>query len=572
MPNIAGLKHPTYIENEEDFTKWRLTYIGGTKYKEEYLTQREGEDDFNSRLAISYVPGYAKEAVLEISRAIHQRLPRVSRSSGSGTYLQTAQGLNGGVDRMGSPMNAFISRKIVDELCFMGAVGCYVDNTPIIGPTKADLRNTDHPYFYSYKREDILDWAFDPASPTEFIYVILREYVEKFDIDGFRTASEARYRHVYKKDGKVFVAFYAASGSMVDQLGQPTESPIPLDLPIIPFAMADLGMSLLQDVADHQIALMVLASLDMSYAVKSNVPFYTEQRNALNSDTFTRLYNKLPRDSAGNPVNPEDLTDDQRKKFLASQDKLVIGATKGRFYGKDFDRPGFIHPSSEPLRASMDKQMQIREEIRELVALNVQKVGLRFQSEEAKKMDTKPLEAGLSFIGLSLQSFETSLANIYAAYEAATPAMVRYPEQYSLLSETERRQAIKEDRELMSSVPSQTFRIEMQKTIVETRFSHILDPTLVAQMKAEIEKMSAPTADPDEILADVEGGLCSAEYGSLVRGYPAGEAAKAQAEKAQRLNIATRLQEGAQDNPDERDPDATKSQKLVLREAGKGKK
>lgn len=568
--SVTGTRHPSYKDVEDDYTKWRYTYIGGTKYKEEYLTAREGEDDFASRRDMSYVPAYAKEAVLEISRAIHQRLNRVTRTgTTTGTYLKVVKGQLGGVDRLNSTMNAFISRMIVDEMTFMGRVGVYVDNIQPEGNTKADIKDSDHPYFYRYKAEDIFDWAYQPNDPSRLRYVVLREAVENFDPEtGLRAASTKRFRHVYQdENGSVFVQFYSENGEKVDQNGQPSDSPIALEISRIPFAFADLGMSLLQDVADHQIALMTLASMDMSYAVKSNIPFYTEQRNMLSSDVFSRMNARLPKDENGDPIDPELLTEDQRAKFLRDTNKIVVGATKGRYYAKDYERPSFIHPSPEPLRASMEKQDRISNEIRELVALNVQKVGMRFQSEESKKMDNRPLEAGLSYIGLTLQAFETELALIYAQYENAQPAVVRYPEYYNLLTETERRNAIREDRELMNAVPSRSFRLEMQRQIIRTRFEHILDPVDVALMEAEIIALDAPTGDPKELRLDVESGICSAEYASAVIGYPKGEAAKAQEEKAVRLNIATRLQSSAKDNEDERPDGATKAEKTVQEES-----
>jgi len=560
MATINSSVHPEFADMEEDYKKYRLTYIGGRKYKEEYLRPREGEDDFASREAISYVPGYAKEAVLEVSRAIHQRLHRVSRTGGTGSYLEVAKGALGGIDRHGNTMNSFISQKVVDELCFMGKIGGFVDNVIPKGATKADLNSTDHPYVYAYKAEDIRDWAYFPDDPSRLRYVILQETIEVFDDTGLRSKTEKRFRHVYQdENGGVFVQFYAESG-------EPIGAKTSLALSRIPFVLSNLGMSLLQDVADHQTALLTLASMDMSYAVKSNVPFYTEQRNALTSDLMSQAYKRLPRDSNGNPINPEDMTEDTRRKFLRDSERITIGTTKGRYYSKDYDRPGFIHPSSEPLKASMEKQTAIATEIRELVALNVQRAGLRFQSEESKKMDSRPLEAGLSYIGLILQSFETQIAQIYAEYESAEPATIRYPESYNLLTEDERRQAISEDRKLISAVPSEAFRKAVQKQIIETKFGHLLDPDEVVLMKTEVEASQAPTSDAEELRTDVEAGIVSAEFASVARGYPVGEAAKAQEEKAVRLNIATRLQSSAHDNPDERPSDATKSEKYVLKE------
>ena len=83
-------------------------------------------------------------------------------------------------------------------------------------------------------------------------------------------------------------------------------------------------------------------------------------------------------------------------------------------------------------------------------------------------------------------------------------------------------------------------------------------------MEAEIEKMDAPTSDPDELRSDVEAGLVSAGYASNVRGYPAGEAGKAQIEKANRLNIQSQLQAAAHINPDLQPTGAGKAEKAFV--------
>ncbi len=565
MANATDSIHPDYKDKQEDAKKWRLTATGGSKYKDEYLTQRPNEKDFSTRADISYIPAFAKEAVLEIARAIHQRMPRVSRTGGTSTFLDVAKGELGGVDRKNSSMNSFVSRNCVNELCFMGRVAICVDNVIPAGPTKADLKATDHPYIYAYAWEDIRDWAYSSIDPARLKYIILREKVDIFDEIGYRTEQKERFRRYFDDEtGGVTVEFVNDAGESITPDNQPGGAPTTLLVSRIPVVIADLGMSLLEDVVDHQISLMNLASMDMSYAIRSNIPFYVEQRDNYNSDAFTQLSYRLPKDSQGNPVNPEDLTEDSRKQFIRDRDQLAVGATIGRYYAKDMNQPNFINPSSEPLEASMKKQDQIKSEIRDLVSLSVKSLGNKFQSEMAKNIDQRPMEAGLSYIGLILEATENEVSSIWAEYETKDKSVVKYPEQYNLLSESERQDQIKQDAALMSVVPSQTFRREMQKNIVHTKFGHLLDPSIVAIMDQEIESTNAPTSDPLELRSDVEAGLVSAEYASNVRGYPAGEAAKAQVEKANRLNVQTQLQSAAHVNPDAQPQGAGKAEKAVV--------
>ena len=54
---------------------------------------------------------------------------------------------------------------------------------------------------------------------------------------------------------------------------------IQLELRRIPFVLLDIGDSMIKDVVNHQIALLNLGSGDVNYALKSNFPFYVEQRD-----------------------------------------------------------------------------------------------------------------------------------------------------------------------------------------------------------------------------------------------------------------------------------------------------
>ena len=52
-----------------------------------------------------------------------------------------------------------------------------------------------------------------------------------------------------------------------------------LELTRIPFVLLDIGDSMIKDVVNHQIALLNLVSSDVNYALKSNFPFYIEQKD-----------------------------------------------------------------------------------------------------------------------------------------------------------------------------------------------------------------------------------------------------------------------------------------------------
>lgn len=540
-------QHPELSELQDDIKKWRLILRGGRLFKEEYLIEREDEPDFQSRSDVTPIPGFAKEAIREVEKSIYQRIATVQRTGGNSTFPNVAKGLTGGVDRRGSTMTAFLASKVITELLFIGKVGVYVDMVSQLGPTKAAVPADAHPYFYSYKREDIIDWEVFDNDPKQFRYIILRDSVTLYK-EEIRDSQVDRFRKIWINElGTVSVLFYNNEDQPVNQDMTPNESatPIPLALTRIPFVLFELDQPLTDDIADHQIALLNLESSDISYAINSNIPFYVEQRDALSDDVYARKNKFWPTNADGTPVDEADLVNDQKKKFQRDGREVRVGVTQGRTYGPKFEAPQFIHPSPEPLTVSMLKQDRLKNDIRRLVMLAIENVGTKYQSSQTKSLDFAPLEAGLSYFGLLLQTGENELASIYALYEGKEPATVIYPAAYKLLSDTERREAAKEESELASAIPSATFRIEMQKKVATTLLQPTVDQSILDAIYDEIDSAEGSTGDPDQIRSDVEAGLVTAATGSILRGYAPGEAEKAQLERAERL----RLQQQAQTAP-----------------------
>src|SRR5690606_20232795 len=119
----------------------------------------------------------------------------------------------------------------------------------------------------------------------------------------------------------------------------------------------------------------------------------------------------------------------------AEDSDIKVGVSVGRAYALGTERPGFIHPSSEPLKASMELQRKLERDTRELVNLAVAQLGQ--QSAESKQMDPAGLEAGLSFIGLVLENGERKIASHWASYENSKPATIKYPDRYSLKTDAD---------------------------------------------------------------------------------------------------------------------------------------
>src|SRR5208283_368511 len=109
--NLVDSRHPGYLSGMTDWRKWRLTYDGGDEFREIYLEKFSGREDqaeFNARKQVTPVPRFAGAAINDIRNAIYQRMRDITRKGGSKTYQNAVNGLNLGVDRRGSTMNAFV--------------------------------------------------------------------------------------------------------------------------------------------------------------------------------------------------------------------------------------------------------------------------------------------------------------------------------------------------------------------------------------------------------------------------------------------------------------------------------
>ena len=134
-PNrIVDSRHPGVLSGMGDWTLWRATYRGGEEFRAAHLkqfTNREDTADFKARRDITPIPTFAKAAIADIRNSIFQRMRDILRRGGSEAYQRAVSGLDLGVDRRGSTMNAFFGMKLLTELLVMGRVGVYVD-APVV--------------------------------------------------------------------------------------------------------------------------------------------------------------------------------------------------------------------------------------------------------------------------------------------------------------------------------------------------------------------------------------------------------------------------------------------------------
>lgn len=543
---LRDLTHPYYTDMFRSWYKYRLVYMGERAFINQYLNKyssRENEDDFNLRLGISYSPSFAEAGVNEIKDAIIHRMSDITRQGGSDRYRQA---IEKNVDRKGSSMNHFLASKVIPELLFLGKVGVYVDTPVNVGPTLAQNKNKS-PYIYPYAAEDIRCWNYD--DDNNLISLLLRDSCFKHEESyGFLpSALETRYRLLeLLPQGGVKLTVYDESGKGND--------PIILDLPKIPFVVMELPHSLLKNIADYQIALLNIASADIIYALKSNFPFYTEQY-----DPQADLTQFLQR------INSDDSPEETIKKM---REVIEVGNTQGRRYPKGLERPGFINPSSDPLLASMEKQEQLKREIKILLNLNVSSLQPVKASEASKKQDQSTLESGLAHIGHILATGERQIAEIWHSYESKNVEVtIKYPENYSLRSEEDRQAEAEKLDEIRKQVPSKLFQRELTKRMVFTLLNSKVSQDTLESIYKELDGMEVFYADVQTLVADLENGLVSAEYASTkLRGYPEGEVEKAKKEHAERAARIAQAQSSVTDAQARGVPDMSANSKAGSQE------
>lgn len=292
----------------------------------------------------------------------------------------------------------------------------------------------------------------------------------------------------------------------------------------IPFVLLELNKSLMEDIADYQIALMNLESTDIDYMRRSNFPFYVEAYDPRADINYGRV------DPAGNENDPE------------KRSEVRTGSASGRRYPMNVEHPRFINPSSEPLLASMQKEQQLKNDIRKLLNLTLNNIEPKFASADSKNMDDRSLESGLSSIGLVMEHGEDQIAEIWAEYIKAKRATVTYPRSYSLKSEAERREEAKSDSELMNMVPSDTYRKKIACKIAKTMVGHLITDDEFKKIEEEIKKAKYISSDPDSITQDITNGLVSNATASLARGYAPEEVEQAKKDQAERLALIQKAQ------------------------------
>ena len=506
------MENQVYIVNNE-LEKYRLVYAGGEDFLTQYLkplSVYETHAQFQARKEMTPIPAFAKEAIQDVKNSIYQRASDVSRQTESMSLANAWAGLNGGMDNESSNMSKFMNEKVLPELLVAGEVGIYLDNANDVPST---LIGNIHPYAYIYKKEQILKVT---KKCNVITALLLEDCNDIYDEDGLIEGQKRSYRLYKNINGQVSVTFKE----------EQTDIGVTIDLaiPEIPFIILSITQSLLTDIANHQIALLNLGSSDVNYAWQSNFPIFTEQQNIA-----TQTFDALKKSQEG-------------KAATAGEVERKIGIKQGIKYSTNAERPGFIHPSSEPLKVSMEKADSIKGEIRALLNLSLRNITGQRESAESKDRDSEGLTSGLAYIGMELERGENLLASYWYNYMQDGVSIIKYPRNYSLKDDESKLAEADKKLSVMSKINSISFQKIMAKGIIEELISSKVSPELLNKAMEEIDSADVILIDPKMISKDIEDGVLSHEYAEKLKHYPLGTSKQAEKEHVQRLTEIARSQ------------------------------
>jgi len=151
-----------------------------------------------------------------------------------------------------------------------------------------------------------------------------------------------------------------------------------------------------------------------------------------------------------------------------------------------------------------------------------------------------------------LEAAERQIAEFWAAYEERNPsqrnvATIKYPDRYSLKTDSDRIAEAQSLVKLMYAVPGQKVKRELAKNIVLALLGGKISVGDIQAIFDEIDKAPYATSDPTTIIAAVEAGLCGEKTGSMALGFNDDEHVQARADHAARaIRILQAQQKGGQ--------------------------
>jgi hypothetical protein len=159
------------------------------------------------------------------------------------------------------------------------------------------------------------------------------------------------------------------------------------------------------------------------------------------------------------------------------------------------------------------------------------------QSADSKKIDQHGLEAGLSRIGMVVESLERKIAELWAAYEGKDTKKINvgYPTTYSLKSDEQRFKEATDLKALKGATPSKTFNKEVSKLIARSLLDGRVNQDTMQSVFSEIDKAKYGTSDVPELISLYEAGITDAETTAEAANFDPAIVKKAQAERTKRM-------------------------------------
>jgi hypothetical protein len=537
---IIKMRHPEWERMHGLWSKYRLAYEGGEDFISTFLyrySKREDEHEYQQRKRLTYNPAHAKSVINIIRNALMVKMPEVQRD-GDPRYLDA---MEKDVDKFKSSMATFLGLDVLPLMLAQGKRAVVMDAPPVAGTTQAEDRG--QPYMWAVNAEDVLSWAYD--NDGRYTSILLRESEEIEDPDtGLVIDARLQYRLMQLVDSSFKLDAQDIQGQPVklsgpgvlvrvyDDKERLLTPPVILNLtrvPVVEFRIVDAVMT---DIADMQVALLNLASTDMSFLFRGNFPIYTEQYDPSKQGIKPKASRRRMESTEGEEVDLQDRIGTDERGNVAQ-----MGVGKGRGYAKELDRPGFIHPPTENLKASMEKQSQIQREIRMMVDLALTSLAVKAleQSGKSKEADRMGEEAGLAYVATALETGEREVAGLWhefigvpnQAYE------VSYPKGYSVRTAEDRDSEINTLKETKSAVRSPTFQGMIDKRIIEVAGKRIGSQEEITKAQAEVDAMPPMDDNKDRaemIQKDVAAKVVSREGAAALRGYSEEEALRVMAE------------------------------------------
>ena len=215
-----------------------------------------------------------------------------------------------------------------------------------------------------------------------------------------------------------------------------------------------------------------------------NFPLFTKQRDS--SKTGIKPVNKHNSIQPGRETETMDRTVDGED----NRPSVESGVGKGQYYDMKAERPGYVSPGVENVKASMEKQKEVREEIDQLLDLSLasQAKGKLQQSGASKKMDRVDLDAGLGYIGQLMETAEREVAEIVHMFLGSkVEPEVKYPTTYSIKSEDERLQDATSLFEVADKPNDAMAQAELHKRGIEILLGTLIDSNSMTEIRNRID-------------------------------------------------------------------------------------